>query len=36
MAVLFNRIIAAIIRAPRVQHPDGKVFVRLNDRWLPV
>lgn len=33
---LFNRIIAAIIRAPRVTHPDGKVFARIRDRWLPV
>ena len=36
MAVLLSRIVAAIIRAPRVTHPDGKVFARINDHWLPV
>lgn len=36
MAVLLNRIIAALIRAPRVTHPDGKVFVRVKDHWLPI
>lgn len=33
---LLNRIMAAILRAPRVTHPDGKVFARINDRWLPI
>ena len=22
--------------APTVTHPDGKVFVRINDHWLPL
>lgn len=33
---LFNRMIAAVIRAPRTVHPDGRVYARIGDRWLPV
>lgn len=35
MRNIINRI-AAILGAPTVTHPDGKVFVRVNDRWLPL
>lgn len=30
------RRIAAILGAPTVTHPDGSVFVRLRDHWLPL
>lgn len=36
MSVMINRLVAAIVRAPRITHPDGKVFARINDRWMPV
>jgi hypothetical protein len=35
MRKLFRRI-AAIFGAPTVTHPDGKVFVRINDQWMPI
>ena len=33
---LLNRLVAALIRAPRCTHPDGKSFARINDHWLPI
>lgn len=35
MASILRRI-AVMLGAPIVTHPDGKVFVRINDHWLPL
>lgn len=35
MASIIRRI-AVLLGAPTVTHPDGKVFVRVRDHWLPV
>lgn len=32
----FIRRIAILLGAPITAHPDGSLYVRLNDRWLPV
>ncbi len=32
----FFRRIAIVFGAPVTAHADGKVFVRINDHWLPV
>lgn len=35
MTKLIRRI-AVLLGAPTVEHPDGKVFVRVHDHWLPL
>ena len=35
MVKLLRRI-AALFGAPTVEHPDGKVYVRVNDHWMPL
>lgn len=32
----FIRRLAIVFGAPVTVHPNGDVFVRINDHWLPV
>lgn len=32
----FIRRIVVLLGAPTMTHPDGKVFVRVRDHWLPL
>lgn len=35
MTKLFRRI-AILFGAPVTAHPDGQVYVRIRDHWLPL